>query len=219
MTIKQLNHDGPIVKIDVARMEGARLYFTGKPCKRGHVDQRFTTNRTCKSCSLVNQREDRASNIEAYRSRDRARHAANKEAMNIKCRKWRESNKEKQAEINRNWALRNRDKVKASKKKNRLDNPESYKSYTLNRRARIKSAKGKIFKSDIIAVIENQKNRCAEPSCRADLKSGYHIDHIMPFALGGEHSLNNIQALCPSCNLRKSAKHPADWAKENGRLI
>lgn len=32
------------------------------------------------------------------------------------------------------------------------------------------------------------------------------LDHIMPLALGGEHSYRNTQCLCRSCNMKKSAK-------------
>jgi len=39
----------------------------------------------------------------------------------------------------------------------------------------------------------------------------YHLDHVMPIALGGGHNLDNLVASCPSCNQAKSAMHPEDW--------
>jgi 5-methylcytosine-specific restriction endonuclease McrA len=62
-----------------------------------------------------------------------------------------------------------------------------------------------------------QKSKCA--CCGKSLKHSYHLDHIMPIALGGTNTDDNVQLLTPSCNLRKSAKHPDDWARENGRLL
>lgn len=33
----------------------------------------------------------------------------------------------------------------------------------------------------------------------------YECDHIVPFAKGGETTLDNLQALCPDCHLRKTS--------------
>ena len=38
-----------------AREEGLRKYFTGIPCKRGHVAIRYTMNGSCYACTLANQ--------------------------------------------------------------------------------------------------------------------------------------------------------------------
>lgn len=45
-------------------------------------------------------------------------------------------------------------------------------------------------------------NRCV--LCSVDLReTGYHIDHILPFSLGGQSKEENLQPLCPACNLKK----------------
>jgi ribosomal protein L44E len=33
-----------------ARLEGSLYYFTGKPCKRGHISKRVTLNMACWEC-------------------------------------------------------------------------------------------------------------------------------------------------------------------------
>ena len=48
--------------------------------------------------------------------------------------------------------------------------------------------------------------RCAY--CGKRLKH-FHRDHFIPKALGGPTDIGNIVSACPSCNLRKNAKHPA----------
>lgn len=40
---------------DVMLNEGGKLYFTGKPCKRGHISPR-DSNRCCTQCNVVNMR-------------------------------------------------------------------------------------------------------------------------------------------------------------------
>lgn len=40
----------------------------------------------------------------------------------------------------------------------------------------------------------------------------------MPIARGGSNTDDNVQLLCPACNLKKSAKHPVDFMQERGFL-
>lgn len=42
--------------------------------------------------------------------------------------------------------------------------------------------------------------------CGSSLNRGFHGDHVRPFAQGGTTTLNNGQALCASCNLKKGAR-------------
>lgn len=42
--------------------------------------------------------------------------------------------------------------------------------------------------------------------CGIPLPRSFHADHVHPWAHGGETTLHNGQALCPSCNLQKGAK-------------
>lgn len=55
--------------------------------------------------------------------------------------------------------------------------------------------------------------------CQCSVKGSYHLDHIMPLKLGGLHTPRNLQLLCPTCNVRKSAKHPIQYMQERGFLL
>lgn len=43
--------------IQEARRQGATYYFTGEPCKHGHVCERFTSSRACRECVYKRNRE------------------------------------------------------------------------------------------------------------------------------------------------------------------
>lgn len=86
-----------------------------------------------------------------------------------------------------------------------------------NRRARQQSNGGTISKDVDTKLLVLQRAKCA--ACRKELSGGYHIDHIMPLALGGPHDDKNLQLLCPSCNLSKHCKHPVDFMRSRGFLL
>jgi hypothetical protein len=51
-------------------------------------------------------------------------------------------------------------------------------------------------------ILRKADYQCVQ--CGHDLhQSGHHIDHIIPFSRGGLTTEDNLQALCPRCNLRK----------------
>jgi 5-methylcytosine-specific restriction endonuclease McrA len=104
-------------------------------------------------------------------------------------------------------------------KRQKLKNPEKYKEYhksyrtsnngrlRLNiarekRRARIfNTDDGTITHSAIINIFISQDYMCAY--CKKNVRNKYHIDHIKFLSNGGQHTITNIQILCPTCNLRK----------------
>lgn len=99
-------------------------------------------------------------------------------------------------------------------KKYRKENPDKAREFSRKRKSRILN---KLPYGTIPRLRSLQKNKCA--ICRTSLEDGDHLDHIMPLAKGGKHVPSNLQLLCPSCNVRKSAKHPVDYMQEIGMLL
>ena len=50
------------------------------------------------------------------------------------------------------------------------------------------------------------------------VKNHYEVDHVMPVALGGSNTADNLQLLCCPCNRRKHAMHPDEWAARIQKL-
>jgi 5-methylcytosine-specific restriction endonuclease McrA len=99
--------------------------------------------------------------------------------------------------------LRASGKKAAGTRKYRAENPHKVREFTLRRSGR---KIGRLPRGTVRAQGETQAWRCFV--CRADLASGYHVDHWMPLAKGGAHEPGNIRLLCPTCNVRKGAKLP-----------
>lgn len=114
-----------------------------------------------------------------------------------------------------NYAL-NREKYIALNKQWAKDNPEKMAVIRANRDKRVKGS-GKLSKGIANKLMVLQKGRCA--CCGKSLNEGFHLDHVMPLALGGENVDSNIQLLTPTCNLKKKALHPIDYMQSKGRLL
>lgn len=56
-----------------ARASGSLHYFTGKPCKQGHVTKRFTSGKTCYKCNAIA--------VEKHHKTDHGREAYNRRKL------------------------------------------------------------------------------------------------------------------------------------------
>lgn len=90
-----------------------------------------------------------------------------------------------------------------------------------NRRARERSAVGKLSRSIRRDLYSAQQGRC--PVCKEPLRlegaQKCHIDHVVPLAAGGTHTDDNVQLLCPNCNVSKGAKDPLEFMQSKGFLL
>lgn len=111
----------------------------------------------------------------------------------------------------------NKEALKPKKAEWQKNNMDKIVVYCSRRRAR-KLNNGGELSADIHAkLLVMQKGKCA--CCGQPLNGKYHLDHIMPLALGGTNSDDNVQLLHPICNNQKAAKHPVDFMQERGFLL
>jgi len=147
---------------------------------------------------------------------DAARRAADPQKNRDCARAWREENKARKSATDAAWREANQDRMRELRAIWKAENKERLRVHKQTRRARKRATSG-VLSNDVAArLLLLQRGKCSE--CRATLR-GFHIDHITPLARGGENCDSNVQLLCASCNWRKGANDPIEWAAKRGRLL
>jgi hypothetical protein len=104
----------PQGKRAIAKQNGDKTYFTGVPCKRGHVCNRYTKSAGCVECMYMATIEYIAKNRETVRRNERECYAKRIEHFREKNRRYGKENLEKKRASVKSWSEKNRDKVRAT---------------------------------------------------------------------------------------------------------
>ena len=99
-----------------AKTLGLKFYRTGKPCKHGHLSDRYTSTSICVECVKI-------SNIDRYKN--------NRDVQLASWRRWLENNREVHAIRVKKWQSANKDKIRIDAKAWAAANPEKVKAKTL----------------------------------------------------------------------------------------
>lgn len=219
-----------------AKRAGLKYYFTGKPCKYGHVALRYISS-PCVECafsekSLAQRAEWKANNIENRREYNRAYHLKNKTKCNElskaryyknrervlqRCRKYNQENKDKKRIAHIAYRMKNKEAIAKRSSEWSKNNRDKKTAYKNTRRARVAMTGGMHTPQDIQSILESQKFKCA--SCGCCIREYYEVDHIMPLALGGSSWPSNLQCLCMRCNRAKADRHPDEWERIKAAYI
>lgn len=200
---------------------GLKRYFTGKPCFSGHVCERHVANGACVMCQKLRRRdtpkrpakarkqkpedkEKRAAWHREYRKSEAYRAWASGRGKEVRARYYRQNKAKMQAAMEA-WKDENRERYRRKATEWARANRDRIREVRHNRRAA-----GRVPKGQVRKLLVLQEWRCVY--CAADLaQTRYHVDHIVPIALGGTNAADNLQILCFKCNGRKGAKHPDDF--------
>ena len=180
-----------------AKAAGAKYYFTGEPCKHGHVAPRKTKG-ACLECLKV----EWAQNTER-----RAKYFAeyNKSDAGQKAKKaYYERNRD--AVIARAQA-RPVEEQRRHKDAHRAANPEYYKALVSFRRRRFRDATPKWLTAEQKMEIRLKYRLAIELSRRTGMR--HAVDHIVPLQgddVCGLHVPWNLQVITQEENLKKSNK-------------
>jgi 5-methylcytosine-specific restriction endonuclease McrA len=140
-------------------------------------------------------RRNYLANRERFAERDARYYREHREEKLAYQRAYRATHREKRAEDMRRW---------------QAEHPEMVAANSRRRSARKRNAGGDHSADDVAAQYLRQHGHCYW--CGEKVGRGYHVDHVIPLALGGSNGPENLVVACPACNQSKSAKHPMDFA-------
>jgi len=154
-------------------------------------------------------------NIEEMRERDIKRYKKDKEKRLKQAKKYYENNRETRINYNRKYYSDNKRQIIMQHfKYGQTEKGHMVKINATHKRRNIKiqTSDGTIpinicfpLSDEIANILSAQNNKCN--ICCCNIKRGnMHLDHIIPLSKGGTHSLDNIQWLCATCNLKKGDK-------------
>lgn len=200
-----------------------------KPCVACGSTDRYADG-TCGPCRRKRSAKYAAANPEKIRERSAKYRATGK--PNERQRIWRAANpdierayrakyyyenKEKVRQRGARYWAENLEKARARLARYRAANKDKSSIYRQNRRANKANNGGTLSPGLAQRLHKLQRGKCA--CCGQPLKNDYHLDHILPLALGGTNTDSNIQLLLPICNRQKHSKHPVDFMQQRGLLL
>lgn len=170
-----------------ALSQGLTHYFTGKPCKHGHVAKRGTASKNCIDCCAMRSRAHYATHLKGnkiFQEKNRQRAMA-----------WYQENHERARETRDAYSAALGDKEVARQ----------------NERSRLRMRGMR----DAIRKLSREERRQTRAIYQLRLALSkatgvpYHVDHRIPLSKGGKHHPDNLWVIPAVENLRKGAKLPA----------
>lgn len=169
-------------------------------------------------------------NRERRRECDRARYQRNPEQKKASVAKWRRSNPQKVAVTNRDWQTANKERWKQTRaKRQHIYNAKGRERYATDAewREHLKQYARDWSKANPEKrMLQHQRRRARASNghftagqwrslkawfgskcLRCGAAEKLTPDHVIPLALGGSNTIDNIQPLCFGCNASKQAKY------------
>ena len=202
-----------------AKTSGLIRYFTGLPCKNGHISERSVSCCACLHCKRVSPKQKLSSaanykrNAEKIKEKRRARYRSIPYVKEFN-KAVRGRRIEKAREYDRMRDKRDREKRRAVRLRWMQRDPELHRQRGIARNARARARKsgvsGDFSRPDIAKILKGQKRRCWW--CRKKLGADYQMDHRIPLSRGGSNAPGNMVAACPTCNRSKGSKMPWEFS-------
>ncbi|MGZ8924547.1 MAG: hypothetical protein ACXW2E_01560 [Nitrososphaeraceae archaeon] len=96
-----------IISRSKAKIKGLLYYYTGKPCKHGHLSKRLVSNCICMECNSIHQKQQYKDNPDKFSNKAREYYSIHRTQILKYGKEYRENNPEYHKQYRKN----NRDKL------------------------------------------------------------------------------------------------------------
>jgi len=170
------------------------------------IDKRMVTGLKswCKDCNNKSAKKYYKINKIKINAKSAEWSKNNPELRRLYSRNWKARHPEKAKKSKQKWQAENKEKIAGQKNAWRLLNIEKDRLYASNRRARKLNAGVFLLSDKDLKKLYNLPcvycgNKCEQ------------IDHVIPLAKGGRHSIGNLTSSCRPCNQSKGSKFITEW--------
>lgn len=209
-----------IISRQEAKSLGLPCYFTGEPCKHGHISERRVSNFVCTACATKRNNEWHRKNRDRSLNNARQWKAENRERIRKYNREYYARRQREENQRTRAWKAANRDKINARRRERMRTEPEFRTEKVmrdlLSRTLRFPKNRRT---SEILGYTPQELKTHLEKQFTKgmswDNHGDWHIDHIVPvsvFVKQGDYdpavinALPNLQPIWASQNFSKSDK-------------
>ena len=179
-----------------AMEQGLKRYYTGKPCKHGHVSERFVLQNRCVDCKTIHNETV----VKKW-------HDTNKEKVNIIKKQYKTRNRDKYLEQKKKFYDKNKDVWREYARQWREANPEKILVSRAKRRAdEIKRTPFWLTENDYTEIRNMYRLAIAKTN---ETGIRWHVDHIIPLRgknVSGLHVPQNLRVITATENMMKSNK-------------
>jgi len=225
-----------IITRQQALAQGLTHYFTGKPCRNGHISIRGVRKWNCLECDRNQKAEERKRDPERVRSNERHTAAKHRESKRQSTQRWRERNQHWLRAYSQAFRIRYQTDAAFREQKQaayrlhaqKQRDLKTNRAISLNLRNRIYYALSSCgvcktqASADLIGCTAEELRQHLQAQFTDGMgwdnygRDGWHIDHIRPCASFDLADLeqqrqcfhySNLQPLWAADNIRKGAKH------------
>jgi hypothetical protein len=193
-----------------AKAQGLKFYNTGKPCKHGHLSNRYTSTAICLECVKL-------AGVDRYKNNRETQHASwrkwlenNRELHNTRVKRWQAANPDAVKIAATAWAKANPEKVKAKALRHIKKHPDAHTARAVASVARRAKRVPKWLSADDKWMLR-QAYALAKQRTKM-FGFTWEVDHIIPLRgehVSGLHVPTNVQVIPKALNrLKRNVYHP-----------